>query len=330
MSMKKGEITMLFSKIIRKKFDAVLGRYNGDPAYHYDTVSDFPDLRCQPFDIPGDRNVMLKGAFYYADQLEPEKLIVFDHGIGAGHEAYLNEIAYLVRSGYTVYSYDHTGCASTGGTGILGFAQGINDLDHVLTALQRDHRFHTVPRKLIGHSWGGYACMNVSALHPEVTHVVSLAGFLSARSLVEQYIPKAFLRYSEEVMERERQHNPDYADMDARESLLKSQTRLLHLQSRDDRKVKFDLSCQPLAEALAERPSTEFIVVDRKNHDPQRTEAAAAAGAAMLRELELKRKKHQLDSPDQQAAFRSAWDWNRITEQDPDVWDRILTFLAAD
>ena len=319
---------MLFSKIIKKKFDAVLGRYDGDPAYHYDVPSDFPELSSQPFDIPGDRNVMLKGAFYYVGQLQPEKLIVFDHGIGAGHLAYLKEIAYLAKSSYTVYAYDHTGCVATGGTGILGFAQGINDLDHVLTALQQDSRFSGVPRKLMGHSWGGYASMNVSALHPEVTHVVSLAGFLSARSLVEQYIPKPFLKYSGEVMERERQHNPAYADLDARESLLKSQTRLLHLQSRDDVKVEFARGCQPLREALAERPHTQFLVVDRKNHDPQRTEAAAAANAAMLQDLEQKRKKHQLDTVAQQAEFRSTYDWDQITEQDPAVWEKILAFLG--
>ena len=271
---------------------------------------------------------MLKGAFYYVGQLQPDKLIVFDHGIGAGHYAYLKEIDCLARNGYTVYSYDHTGCVATGGTGILGFAQGINDLDHVLTALQNDPRFSSVPRKLIGHSWGGYASMNVSALHPEVTHVVSLAGFLSARSLVEQYIPKAFLKYSGEVMDRERQHNPAYADMDARESLQKSQTRLLHLQSRDDSKVKFELGTEPLSAALAERPHTEFLVVDHKNHDPQRTEAAAAANAAMLADLQ-KQKKH-LKTPAQQQAFQAAYDWDQITQQDPIVWQKILTFLAED
>ena len=181
---------MLFSKIIKKKFDAVLGRYDGDPAIRYGELSDFPELKSQSFDIAGDNNVTLKGYFYFYDEMDPERLIVFDHGIGAGHLAYLREIEYLAKNGYTVYSYDHTGCVSTGGTGILGFAQGVNDLDHVLTALKNDARFANVPRKIMGHSWGGYSAMNVAALHPEVTHIVSFAGFLSAKSLVEQYIPK--------------------------------------------------------------------------------------------------------------------------------------------
>ena len=171
--------------------------------------------------------------------------------------------------------------------------------------------------------------MNAAALHPEVTHVVSLAGFLSARALVEQYIPKAFLKYSGEVMDRERQWNPQYADMDARESLQKSQTRLLHLQSRDDSMVKFDLCCEPLSEALSGRPHTELIVTDHKNHDPQRTEEAVSANAEMLRALEQKRRKKQLTTPAQRAEFQAAYDWNLLTEQDTAVWKKILEFLSA-
>ena len=318
---------MLFSKIIEKKFAAVLGRYDGDPAMRYDEPGDFPELKADSFDIQGDNGVLLKGFFYYYGQFQPEKLIVFDHGIGAGHLAYLKEIEYLAKSGYTVYSYDHTGCVSTGGSGILGFAQGVNDLDHVLTALQKDKRFAEVPRKIMGHSWGGYACMNAAALHPEVTHVVSLAGFLSARSLVEQYIPKAFLKYSDEVMDRERQHNPEYTDMDARDSMKKSKAKLLHLQSRDDIKVKFELGTAPLSEALKGRADTDFIILDHRNHDPQRTEAASAANTAMLRDMEQKRKKKQLTTAAQQEAFRNSYDWDLITQQDPEIWKKILAFL---
>ena len=318
---------MLFSKIIKKKFDAVLGRYEGDPAFRYPRLEDFPELKHKNLDILGDNDVLLKGAFYFYGDMKPEKLIVFDHGIGAGHLAYLKEIDVLAKNGYTVYSYDHTGCASTRGTGILGFAQGVNDLDHVLTALQSDPRFAGVPRQIMGHSWGAYSCMNAAALHPEVTHVVSLAGFLSARTLVEQYIPKMFLKYSEEVMERERQHNPRYADLDARESMKKSGAKLMHLQSHDDMMVKFELACEPLQEALKGRPHTEFVILDRRGHDPQRTEAACAAYTAMAEEEKRLQKKNQLTADDQIARFQSRQNWVQIEEQDPEIWRQILNFL---
>ena len=318
---------MLFSKIIEKKFDAVLGRYDGDPAIRYPSAADFPELKSQTFNIEGEGHVTFMGSFYYYDQFRPEKLVVFDHGIGAGHEAYLREIEYLARNGYTVYSYDHTGCVSTGGTGILGFAQGISDLDHVLTALQQDPRFASVPRKIIGHSWGGYACMNVGALHPEVTHIVSLAGFLSAKALEEQYIPKPFLKYSVEVMERERQHNPKYADMDARDSLKKSSASLMHIQSKDDAEVRFDRSCELLEKALEGRANTEFVVLENRNHYPHRTDRAVAARAAMMQDLNQRKKKKQLSSESQREAFRKQYDWDVINQQDPEIWKKILDFL---
>ena len=318
---------MLFSKIIKKKFDAVLGRYDGDPAMYYFTLGDFPELKWEAFDIPGDRGVSLKGGFYYYEEFCPKKLVIFDHGIGAGHRAYLTEIDSLAKAGWTVYSYDHTGCVDTAGTGILGFGQGVNDLDHVLKALKADPRFAGVSFRLMGHSWGGYAAMNAAGLHPEVSHVVSLAGFLSAKSLVEQYIPKMFLKYSPEVMDRERQHNPSYADLDARESLQKSSAKLLYLQSLDDQKVKFSLGYEPLQAALGDRPNTEFVQLTGRGHDPQRTEAAAAANGRMLEQLTAQRKKKQLETPEQQEAFRKSQDWNAIAQQDPEIWERILGFL---
>lgn len=317
---------MLFSKIIKKKFDAVLGRYDGDAARYYFSPEDFPEIKSESYDIIGARNVTLKGFLYYYGEMNPQKLVIFDHGIGAGYLAYFKEIEYLAHSGFTVFTYDHTGCVSTGGPGIQGFAQGINDLDHVVRSLKMDPRFHNVKFRIVGHSWGAYSAMNVTALHPEISHVVSLAGFLSARALVEQYIPKMFLKYSDEVMDRERQINPKYTDMDARDSLQRSTTALLHLQSKDDEKVKFELSYLPLYEALKDRPHTTFVTVDHKNHDPQRTVAAHLADKKM--EEDEKAKKPV--SKQEQKHFRDSHDWNAITEQDPEIWNKIIEFLNQD
>ena len=318
---------MLFSKIMKKKFDEVLGRYDGDPACYYFSPKDFPDINVEPYDIPGDRGITLKGYFYYYNVLNPSKLVIFDHGIGAGHLAYFKEIEYLAKNGYTVYSYDHTGCVETGGNGILGFAQGVNDLDHVLATLKQDERFANVPFKLVGHSWGAYSAMNVVPFHPEVTHVVSLAGFLSAKALVEQYIPNMFMRYSPEVMDRERMNNPQYADLDARDSLKRSTCKLLHLQSHDDKKVTFEL-CTPLLEkALAGRHDTTFIKLDNRNHEPNHTKAAAVAYEKLVQDLAQARKKKKLSTPQEQKAFMQAQNWDAITEQDPEIWNKILDFL---
>ena len=320
---------MLLSRIIQKKFEAVWGRYDGNPACYYFSPKDFPDIRQETMHVQGDHGVTLKGSFYFYGSLRPDRLVVFDHGIGAGHLAYFREIELLAKNGYTVYSYDHTGCVETGGSGIGGFAQGVSDLDHVLGALMRDARFAGQSVRLVGHSWGGYSAMNAAGLHPEVTHVVSLAGFLSARSLIEQYLPKIVFRYLPEIMDTERDRNPAYADLDARESLKKSGAKFLYIQSPDDAMVRYDMAWQPLAEALSGRPDTEFITVEHRGHTPHYTGGAVGLLGRMNGELAALTRHRKLKTPEQQAAFRRAQNWEAITEQDPVIWQKIFVFLNS-
>lgn len=319
---------MLFSNIIKKKFDAVLGRYDGDPAIFYFSGNDFPAINRIQFDIKGSQGI-LRGYFYFCDELDFDRVVIFDHGIGAGHMAYMKEIEFLTKNGYTVYSYDHTGCVESDGDGILGFSQGINDLDRVVRTLKLDPRLSRKPIKIIGHSWGAYSAMNAVALHPQITHVVSLAGFLSAKALIEQYLPKFVMRYSSEVMGRERQLNPLYADMDARESLVNSGAKFLHLQSEDDTKVKYELCTPILEEALKNRKNTEFITLNNKNHDPQRSEEAVEADKRMQAELINLRKENRLNSEEEIMEFQKKHNWDLIYRQDPEVWKKILDFLES-
>ena len=319
---------MLFSKIIKKQFDKVLGRYEEDPALYFFSLQDFPGLIAESYDIQGAQG-KLRGYFYYYKEFNCNKFIIFDHGIGAGHRAYLKEIELLCHHGYTVYSYDHTGCVDSEGPGILAFSQGVNDLDHVITNLEHTDRLKDATIKLIGHSWGGYSSMNVVAFHPEVTHVVSLAGFLSAKALEEQYLPNIVKKYSVEVMDREREINPDYADLDARDSLLKSKAALLHIQSRDDKMVKFNLCTPLLQKALEDRKRTQFVLTDNRGHGPQLSDKAAKLYGEMNSKYEELKKHKKLETKAQQDEFRNSQDWKAITTQDPIMWNKIIRFLES-
>ena len=337
---------MLLSNFIKKKFDAVLGRYEGNLEDYYFSQKDFPNIKVESYNIQGeckvsiseninkksidikvDRPVNLVGNFYYYGEMNPNRLIIFDHGIGAGHMAYFKEIELLAQKGYTVYSYDHCGCVASGGDGIMGFAQGINDLDHVLSAILGDPRFKDVKIKLVGHSWGGYNAMNNARLHDEVTHVVSLAGFLSARLLIEQYLPKFVMKYADEVMERENKQNPKYANMDARESIARSRVKLLHIQSKDDSMIKYDMSYTALESGLKGRESTVLMSVNNRDHDPFYTEKAVKLENEKISQQRILKKKGKLSTKEEQDAFRQSYDWNAMSEEDMDIWQEIFDFL---
>ena len=118
---------------------------------------------------------MLVGYIYGA---ENEKgLVVWSHGIGCGHEAYLNEILWLAGQGWRVFAYDGTGCGESGGSGSRGLAQSALDLDAALDLAERDLRLAGMQTVLVGHSWGGYAAAAVLPDHPRIRAAVSISGY---------------------------------------------------------------------------------------------------------------------------------------------------------
>ena len=136
-----------------------------------------------------------------------------------------------------------------------------------------------------------------------------------------------FHRYCPEVMDRERQHNPRYADLDARESMKKTRAKLLHFQSKDDRMVRYELSMVPLSQALAQRENTRFVTMEHHGHEPHLTEAAVQANQELMQTLRAMRKKKELRTPGEIDTFRRSQDWALLTQQDPATWDQILDFL---
>ena len=312
--------------VVKKKIDDLLVRYDGILAAYYFSPLDFPEIKSEKFNVKGSKGI-LRGNFYFYDDFNADKFIIFDHGIGAGHLAYFKEIEYLARNGYTVYSYDHTGCVESDGDGIGGFAQGVCDLDHVVTAIENEKRFEGKDIKVMGHSWGGYSVMNVVSKHPEITHVVSLSGFISARSFIEMFLLEDEMKYIDKLMEEERSKNPEYADLNAIESLKNSKAKFLYVQSEDDNIVKYD-KCEPvLKEALKDREGTYFVTMTGRGHNPQYMDEAVVALNKMQADLISLTEKNKLNSKKEQEDFKNSQDWDLITKQDDKLWDKIICFL---
>jgi hypothetical protein len=41
-------------------------------------------------------------------------------------------------------------------------------------------------------------------------------------------------------------------------------------------------------------------------------------------------KKKAFDTPEAVDAFRTSWDWNKITEQDSELWEKIFDFIEGE
>ena len=293
----------------------------------YFSAEDFPGLRSAPFAFPSKAGNTLKGYFYSYENPISGRIVVFDHGMGGGHRSYMQEIHRLAKAGYLVFAYDHTGCMESEGENTNGFAQSLSDLDACMEALKGEKVLEGYSFSVIGHSWGGFSTMNIAALHPDITHVVSMSGFISVKRIVEQTFDGILKPYRKAVLELERQVNGKYADFDGMESLEDTHAKVLLIYSENDPIVKMSCHCDPLMRALGDKGNIAFRLEEGKAHNPTYTTDAVKYKDGFFAELQKLRKSKA--SSEELKAFMESYDWRRMTEQDKKVWERIVSHLKA-
>ena len=77
--------------------------------------------------------------------------------------------------------------------------------------------------------------MNISALHPDISHVVVLSGFVSVKLLIHSYFGGILKGYRKAIMQIERNANPDFVGYHAVESLSKTDAKVLLIYSGNDK-----------------------------------------------------------------------------------------------
>ena len=162
-------------------------RCEGNENLKYFKAKNFDNLNARPVSFKSDKGQTLNGFIYDGAKTEkPKALIVFAHGMGAGHLAYTTEINYFAQKGYMVLAYDNTGTCTSEGKKLKGFAQGIIDLKYALDFVNEREDLKDLPILLAGHSWGAYSVCNVSALKPavEIKGIAAFSPFNSMNKLI--------------------------------------------------------------------------------------------------------------------------------------------------
>ncbi len=324
--------------IFRKKIESIYRarmfvRYDDSGRVKYFAPEEFEGLRAEPYRFMTKQGDTLAGWFYTYPEAEERyrrerggRLVVFAHGLGGGHRSYMKEIELLARHGYRVFSYDNTGCMASEGEGSRGLASSLSDLDDCLCALKADASVDTSDLSVVGHSWGGYAAMNITAFHADIKRVVGFAGFVSVGAMIAQSFPGVLALWRKQIMELERATSPRYADVTAIDTLSETNARVLLFHSLDDKTVFYRLHFRPLREALGERENITLVTVDERGHNPNYTPDAVAYKQTLYAAMKDLPKTM---TEDECEAFRTSFDWDRMTAQDETVWDRVFAHLDA-
>ncbi len=306
----------------------VLTRFKDYGTIYYFSEKDFPGLTKKAFAFNGSDGQKLQGYFYFYENPIANRLIIFDHGMGGGHRSYFREIETLAKNGYLVFSYDHTGCMESEGENTRGFSQSLDDLDCCIKALKGVDELKGFDISVMGHSWGGFSCMNIPSLHPEVSHVVAMSGFVCVSEMIKQIFfgIKSFYNYFYAI---EVKNNPFFSKVNTVESLKSTDSKVLIIHSADDKTVKAKNHFEVMKKGLSENKNIEFLLLEGKNHNPNFTVEAVKYKDEFFRILSKKLKKHELSTDEQKKAFVESFDWWKMTEQDEKVWNKIFEFLES-
>lgn len=317
---------MIFEKQILNMYKGMMHtRCDDDGTAFYFSAEDFDGLICEPYAFSASAGHRLQGYLYHYDNPAPGRLLVFDHGFGGGHRAYMKEIELLCRHGFLVLAYDHTGCMESGGDSPRGMAQSLSDLNDCIKAVKADPRFAQTDLSVMGHSWGGFSTLNISALHPEISHVVVLSGFVCVEDLVNSFFSGLMKPYRKVVFDLEKSVNPEFVTYHGVKSLSDSSAEILLVYSENDKlcnRSHYDV----LKAGLSHKENVRFLLLPDKGHNPNYTkDAVLHLGEYTAAKAKLLKKKNL--SPEDKKDFLALWDWDRMTGQDENVWKEIFACL---
>ncbi len=322
---------MILDKIETAYKNAVYTRVDETKAIFYFSNEDFPGLEKHPLAIHSSKGHRLQGYFYQYPNPKPGRIVVFDHGLGSGHRGYMKEIEMLAKRGYLVFAYDHTGCMDSGGEETGGFSQSLMDLDDVLTALKKKEAYKGYDLSVVGHGWGGFAALNISKLHPDVSHIVSIAGYISVEAMLKQHLGI----FHNRIYLREKAQHPnylrlkDYMRFHAVRTLKRSKSKVLVIHSSDDKIVKCKRHFDIMRKALAGYGNISFLEVSGKRHHPNYTKAAVRYKDKFFRIYKRALKRNLLETERDKERFAERFDWDFMTAQDAEVWKKIFKALEA-
>ena len=322
---------MILDRVEAAYRNAVYKRMDETKAIRYFSHEDFPGLEKKALAIHSAKGHRLQGYFYQYPNPKPKKMIVFDHDMGSGHRGYMKEIELLAKRGYLVFAYDHTGCMDSGGEDTGGFSQSLMDLDDVLTALKKKDAYKGFDISVIGHSWGGFAALNISKLHPDISHIVAIAGYISVESIMKQHLGIFYKK----IYQKEKAQHPnflrlkDYMRSHAVRTLRRSKAKVLVIHSSNDKVVSFQRHFCVMREALAGYSNISFMEVHGKGHNPNYTRSAVKYKAKFFKAYRKALKRNLFETERDEERFADRFDWNFMTAQDMEVWEKIFKALEA-
>lgn len=293
-------------------------RYDKEVGVPYHVFSDFKGLKQETYSFSNSKGIDIKYFFYYYDNYQDDKIVLFCHGLGPGHVSYLADINALAKRGYKVLTLDYTGCGESGGEYLGSVNNPTRDVLDLLSFLKIDK-----PIVLVGHSLGGFTALKVASLVKEINKAVVLAPLINVRQMIFNASKSKFITHF--IMKYERKVGKEVDEIDLPKYLGNTTDNILFIQSIDDPMIPYETSLKIAEEA--NNPHIQTIRFENRKHNPNYTEAAVNYMNEVFGAYNRLAKYKKIQSDEERIEYFKNVSLEKLTEQDEDLFDRIREFI---
>lgn len=303
-------------------------RCEGNENLKYLKAKSFDNLNAYPISFKSNKGQVLNGFLYSGAKTEKYKaLIVFSHGMGAGHLAYTTEINYFAQKGYIVLAFDNTGTCESEGKKLMGFGQGIIDLNKAIEFINNREDLKDLPLLLLGHSWGGYCVSNVPAVTTaNIRGIVAFSPFNSIGRLIADTVKmrtKANVRFLTPFIDAVNLLKfGKIGILRSCDTINNNQIPTLIMHGGNDMTINVKNSPVGLKHRIAENSNARTILYDSKYHNVY----LAKDAEQYLNDIFAKVGSLPPNSPEAYEIYQSI-DYSLITKEDLTVMDTANTFF---
>lgn len=317
----------MFKKIIEKTYKDLFGSRCDDPGYiKYLTYKDFPSMKEKRIEFESMSTTIRGGLYYNKESIDDySKIIIFCHGMGGGYLSYMTEIGILVDNGFLVLAYDYSATFSSSGESLMGFSLPLVNLKSAYNYIKSNDSLKEKTISVMGHSWGGFAALNSLNLFNDITHVVALSAPLSFKTMNKENFKLLNPIIYPSILKHECEIFGDIAKVDGL-NVINKDSKLLSVYSTDDNTVIDKYNYLPLRKYDHNKNHSMIIMTDRK-HNPTYTKAAVEK----LNDLfsRITKYKSENKTPAEIKELLKDIEWEKVVEQDMDVWNKIIDFLHS-
>lgn len=307
-------------------------RCEGNSNLKYFTADDFEDLNAKPIEFKSNKNQLLRGNIYTNRNVKDYKgLVVFVHGMGAGHLSYTTEINTIAKAGFKVLAYDNTGTCKSEGKSLNGFYQAVLDLKSCLEFIKNEKELKDYKINLIGHSWGAFAVCQILKYRYDIKSVVSLSGPNTVEDLFASMmgpfgkIVKPFIKFLNFLKFGKEGIEPTKEILKKADSSIS----ILLFHGKADKTCIIENSIVYESEKYFENnENIGIIVYEEKCHNIyQSIESEKYLNEVFENIAEYKKKYKGKELIEKSKSLYENIDYKKITEEDSDVMNTIIEFF---